>query len=625
MNSTNTKPTLRRILALAVLASLSLYQSAKAATIYADEASFVAAMSGAPYYLNDFSSLPKYDRIITPLQCSGSDITYSISCPPEGLWSMDRELATYNQSETMRISVLSGDGWAVGGDFYLTDEYGNPMIGLVTVTLSDGTTTNFVCSDDPLDRPFVGFISSGAAITWVQVSGQGNRPCPTIANLYAARNPVAFAPSVTVPYPSVPAWLGGAGIFQADATGRPPFYYQLLKDGVPVVGGTNFLLVFPNVKLADYNSSFAIRVTNYFGVAVVSNLSIYPTTIAAWGWNEYGQRQTPPGLTNVWQVSAGLWHNLCLKSSGTVAAWGRNLSGQTNVPPGLSNVTAVAAGWHHSLALRGDGTVVGWGDNGPGQTNVPAGLTNAMAISAGNYFSLALRSSGAVVGWGANWYGQTNVPPSLTNALAIAAGGDHSLALRANGTVVAWGLNEDNQTNVPPSLTNVVAVAAGCNHSLALKSNGTVVGWGRNWDGQATPPPGLSNVVAIAAGSYHSLAIRADGSVVVWGNNWAGQTNVPPGLTNGLSASCSYGDSLVVVGNGPLLRQATALNLTRAPSSFSLQIQTRSGCVYQLEYKDTVFGNTWTSFPLVAGNGGVKTFTDPSASGATRFYRVRSW
>jgi alpha-tubulin suppressor-like RCC1 family protein len=55
-------------------------------------------------------------------------------------------------------------------------------------------------------------------------------------------------------------------------------------------------------------------------------------------------------------------------------AWGDNSYGQRNVPPGLSNVVAVAAGAYHSLALKADGTVVAWGDNTYGQRNVPAGL-----------------------------------------------------------------------------------------------------------------------------------------------------------------------------------------------------------------------------------------------------------
>ena len=43
-------------------------------------------------------------------------------------------------------------------------------------------------------------------------------------------------------------------------------------------------------------------------------------------------------------IAAGGAHNLVLKSNGTIVAWGYNNYGQTNVPPGLSNVIAVAAG-----------------------------------------------------------------------------------------------------------------------------------------------------------------------------------------------------------------------------------------------------------------------------------------
>ena len=87
-------------------------------------------------------------------------------------------------------------------------------------------------------------------------------------------------------------------------------------------------------------------------------------------------------MSNVVGLAAGQDHALALKADGTVIAWGDNNLGQTNVPPGLSNVVAVAAGSSHSLALKADGTVVAWGG---GLTNVPAGLSNVMAIAAGDF------------------------------------------------------------------------------------------------------------------------------------------------------------------------------------------------------------------------------------------------
>lgn len=88
-------------------------------------------------------------------------------------------------------------------------------------------------------------------------------------------------------------------------------------------------------------------------------------------------------------IAAGAFHSVALRDDGVVFAWGENDYGQTNVPPGLSNVVAIAAGNYHNVALRSDGTVVAWGDNEYGQTNVPAGLTNVVAISAGGDQSIA--------------------------------------------------------------------------------------------------------------------------------------------------------------------------------------------------------------------------------------------
>lgn len=623
-------------LALAGLLVQGLCQAAAAATVYTDKASFLAAMSGAPYFFNDFGDLTPGEPTRVPLRYADSNISYTISCPPEqGAFALDHAVSTINRGEPLFISVPGGDGWAVGGNIYLTDEGFNRVSGPMRVSLSDGTSYSFVCPNDSSAPPFVGFIAGTTAITSVEIVtlSSGEPPYPTLANFYAARNPVDFAPTVKMAYTSSPAWLGGVGRFQANASGRPPFYYQLLKDGALVMGGTNSVLAITNVQPADYESSFSIKVTNNFGSTVVSNLSLYPTTVAAWGYNEYGQGQTPPGMTNMWQVAGGLWHTVALRSPGDVFAWGRNDYGQLDVPAGLTNVSAVAAGVLHCLALKSNSTVAAWGHNSFGQSTVPAGLSNVMAVAAGAYHSLALWADGTVVAWGAGApdspptynFGQATVPTGLANVVAVACGWYHSLALRADTTVVAWGANWYGQASVPPGLSNVVAVSGGWYHSLALLANGTVVAWGRNDYGQTSVPPGLSNVVAVAAGDNHSLALQANGTVVAWGYNSNGQASVPPGLTNGLSVAGAYICSQVIVGSGPLLRQATAQNLTRTQSACSLQIQTRSGCVYQLEYKDTLAGKTWKPFPLVAGNGRLMTLTDPAAGSATRFYRVRSW
>ena len=157
------------------------------------------------------------------------------------------------------------------------------------------------------------------------------------------------------------------------------------------------------------------------------------------------------------------------------------------------------------------------------------------------------------------------------------------MALRADGTVVVWGSNSFGQTNVPPGLTNVVAIAAGFYHCLALRNDGTVAAWGWNNYNQTNVPVNLSNVVAIAAGGYQSIALLG-----------AGLAALPMQMTN------------VQTGNGV----------------FSAQVPTVRGKNHYLQYRDAPDSGWWMPGLPVPGDGTVKTFTDPGATGARRFYRI---
>ncbi len=380
--------------------------------------------------------------------------------------------------------------------------------------------------------------------------------------------------------------------------------------------------------------------------------------VVAWGADYLGATFVPYGLSNVVAVAAGAGTSMALRSDGTIVSWGGDYFGQNyNTPPPLSNVVAIAAGGYigfgdldsHSLALRADGTVVLWGKDWDG-TNcfciplswVPDGLTNVVAVAAGCPHSVALRSDGTVAAWVSPEYGlDTNdvsaleaVPADLTNAVAIAAGGGCSLALRVDGTVVAWGSADQAVTNVPLGLSNVVAIAAGSSHCLALRSDGTLAAWGTYLiDGAyvpATVPPDLTNVAAIAAGPLHSLALRADGTMAAWGGsfmcgNWSPGTSIPAGLTTVMAMAGGSCHDLVLVGNGPPLTQARLTHPTLDANGFSVSVPTQSGRVYSLEYKNSLADAEWTRLPLVAGTGGERTLTDPTANGAQRFYRVRRW
>ena len=64
-------------------------------------------------------------------------------------------------------------------------------------------------------------------------------------------------------------------------------------------------------------------------------------------------------------------------------------------------------------------------------------------------------------------------------------------------------------------------------------------------------------------------------------------------------------------------------NFSRQANSFSASFQSQNGVTYTPQYKDSISAPAWTPLPTIAGDGGVKTFTDTSISSAnSRFYRV---
>ena len=357
-----------------------------------------------------------------------------------------------------------------------------------------------------------------------------------------------------------------------------------------------------------------------------------PPNLALIGDGSFGQGVVPVQASNTLAIAAGAWHNLALRSDGSIVAWGDDSSGQCDVPATLQashDAVAIAAGGYHSLAIRLNGTVVAWGANNYGQANVPAGLTGVIALAAGTWHSVAVRDNGTVVVWGDNSFGQTNQPAGLTNVIAVAAGGNHTLALRANDTVVAWGENTDaqgmgvGQSIVPYGLANVVAIGAGDYHSLAVKGDGTVVAWGDSSQGQCNVPPGLTSAVAAAGGGGHSVALGTNGVVAAWGADWSGQCNVPSDLTKAAAiAAGEYHTLVMLTSNMPPSR---LLNPARKANQFSAEVQTLNGRKYALDFKNSLTVTNWTGASTNAGTGALRMLTDPTATGAQRFYRLRQW
>ena len=395
--------------------------------------------------------------------------------------------------------------------------------------------------------------------------------------------------------------------------------------GIGLIDGAFENLAQGELVLLEHERTTYSFVANYYaGSGNDLVLQWANKSLVGWGDNQkgqlgnYGSGKTGPGVwvnttgvlagKSIIDVSMGAAHALALCSDGTLAAWGYNYYGQLgdgttydNALPVLvkSNgvlagrtVIKIACGEYHSLALCSDGTLVAWGTNqsaqfGNGTTfssSTPVAVDRSgvlagksvVAIAAAQYHNLVLCSDGSMAAWGGNTGGKlgdgtTNaslVPVSVVRSgvlagktvARIAVGSQHSMVLCTDGTLAAWGTNSLGQlgnssvssssvpvlvrTNGVLSGRTPVAIACGNVHSLALCSDGFLAGWGGNGAKQlgssastvpiAMPSGGARTgrtVSRIEGGTAHSVMICQDSAIVAWGYNNYGELGQDTGFS----------------------------------------------------------------------------------------------
>ena len=129
-------------------------------------------------------------------------IQWTASAPGE-LYAGSGYMST-NSAEALLTFNLSPSVQGVGGNFFSTDASFNILPAVIGVTLADGTSyVGFASSA----ADFIGFYSTGAAISSISVSVAGALPAgtnfATVDNLYFA---------VSVPAPGAFALIGVAGL-----------------------------------------------------------------------------------------------------------------------------------------------------------------------------------------------------------------------------------------------------------------------------------------------------------------------------------------------------------------------------------------------------------------------------
>jgi alpha-tubulin suppressor-like RCC1 family protein len=420
---------------------------------------FTADVSG-------FLSLRINDSDVTLGDNDGA-ITVNLRGPATNLTSLTTTVVS-------RGTVLA---WGNNGNGELGDGNNSPAKVPVEVSISGVTVTAIASGyDHTLALTSAGTVyafgnnnygqmgdgnKDGGSETPVQVLNYSGGTGTYLSGITAIAAGVSFSLALTSSG-NVYAWgnngngeLGNA----SNAESNIPVEVQNSTDTGPLTGITA-------IAAGGYNVA-----AGAFALALTSSGMVY-----AWGYDGYGElgnRTTGngavsddsnipvlvsmPGGVTVTAISAGLWHNLALTSSGNVYAWGANTGGD------LGNDTTTDS----PIPLEVEGV---------GGSGYLSGIT---AISAGDSISLALMSGGNVYAWGYNQYGllgydSTTGSPTpvevegvggsgyLSGITAISAHGLTGLALTSGGNVYAWGYNADGV------LSQITGIANGYFSDFAL-------------------------------------------------------------------------------------------------------------------------------------------------------------
>ena len=159
--------------------------------------------------------------------------------------------------------------------------------------------------------------------------------------------------------------------------------------------------------------------------------------VKGWGARVFDSQWNSETFAEI-SVDGASLYTLARRGDGSIVAWGWNNFGQCDtpaLPTGLAYID-VEAGYSHAAARRSDGSVVAWGSNVHGQCDVPplpAGLTY-VELDLGQWHTLARRSDGSAVGWGANADAQCDVPPLPVGISYVEVSGLPGICHRCNST-----------------------------------------------------------------------------------------------------------------------------------------------------------------------------------------------
>jgi hypothetical protein len=158
---------------------------------------------------------------------------------------------------------------------------------------------------------------------------------------------------------------------------------------------------------------------------------------------------------------------------------------------------------------------------------------------------------------------------------------------------------------------------------------------------RATAGAGTNNIGAsVLVSSNTWLRIERVGNVFTTyhgtnGTDWVPfgsvTTSLPSAVEVGLGAVSHRNGKLATatfsnfrIDSGVVVVQPVLINARYDAGVFSASFQTQNGVNYTVQYKNDLNATTWSSLPIVPGDGTIKSFSDPGPVSPTgsRFYRL---
>jgi hypothetical protein len=532
----------------------------------------------------------------------------------------------------------------------------NPVFtGTITgVTNGDNITATYSCSATT-DSPVGTY-----AIVPSLVDPNNSETNYTVSLVDGTLTVGQAAPQISIQPTNQSVVLGGSAFFSVSTTGSAPLVYQWQFDGANLAAGTNTTLVLDAVGATSVGS-YDVVITNPYGsvTSVIATLSLLvpqpPQIQLLVGLNAVANGQTSPvNFGSVRQGQTGPTITFTVNNAG-----GQSLTlGTIALPTGYTVTqnppSTLAPGGQGTFAIQLNSSVVGTrsgsvsiSNNDPNNNPFTFQVTGTVTNPAPKIIALG----------GSLAFGNLTVGTTAQATLTISNMGNATLTVSGitcppgfsgpwSGTIPAGGSQPATVTFAPmaaqPYGGNVTVNSDATSGVNTIAASGT----GRNDTNPPTitvtsPTNGQSlsvSPITVAGTATDNVGVAAVDWALDWPMNQGGGGGVASGTTNWVvnNIALRLGANVITLVAVDESGNSTSVNLTviYAPSptvisitrtvgqTLNLDVLTTIGFTYTLEYTDSLAGTNWTSGQSQPGTGGVITFSDNTAAGPARFYRI---